>query len=102
MSVIDRRTLLRTILPGAAVTAVGVTALASGGARVLIPAAEAMPLALDKTKPLEPLDVDELFQQAQWGPPPRRRYRRYRRRVRRWTCWWYRGRRRCGWRWGWV
>jgi len=93
MTSIDRRTLLRSILPGAAVAVATVSVVAAGGASVLIPQAEAMPLAIDKTNPL---DVDELFQPAQWVAPRRRWARR---RVRRWTCWWWRGRRRCGWRW---
>jgi hypothetical protein len=96
MTSIDRRTLLRHILPGAAVTAAGIAAIAAGGTSALMPQAEAMPLAIDKTSPLS---VDELFQKAQ-VVVVRPRGRRVRRR--RWQCWWYRGRRRCGYRWSWV
>jgi hypothetical protein len=97
MTTFDRRTLLKQILPGAVAAATGVAAIATGGLGVVLPnAAEAMPLAIDKTNPL---NVDELFQktQAVIVVPRRRRVRR-----RRWECWWYRGRNRCGWRWRWV
>src|SRR5262245_28771574 len=99
MNPIDRRTLLRQILPGAAAAAVGVVAVATGGGGALMSDAEAMPLARDKASPLE-TEVEQLFQktQAVIVVPPRRR--RVRRRV--WQCWWYRGRRVCGYRWIWV
>lgn len=98
MTQIDRRTLLRQILPGAAavVAGMGTVGAASGS---LISQAVAMPLALDKVNPLS-ADVEQLFQKTQAVvivPPRRRRVRR-----RRWTCWWYRGRRRCGYRSTWV
>ncbi len=63
MSAISRRTLIRQILPGAVVTATGVAAVAAGGMSVVLPnTADAMPLAIDKTNPL---NIDELFQKTQ-------------------------------------
>jgi hypothetical protein len=89
MAGIDRRTLLRNILPGAVVTAVGVTAIATVGLSLVPPnAAQALPV--DKLNALKTTDLVEKAQVVVVGP---------RRRRRRWTCWWYRGRRRCGWRW---
>jgi hypothetical protein len=91
MTAIDRRTLLRDILPGALVTAAGLTAVAAAGLSV-VPSgpAEAMPLTVDKIKALRTVEVAEKAQVVVVGP---------RRRRRRWVCWWRRGRRVCGWRW---
>ena len=76
MDTIDRRTMLRCILRGTAIAAVGVAVIPS--------AVEAVPIALEKSPAGLP---DELVEQAQWG------------RRRRWVCTWHRGRRVCGWRW---
>jgi hypothetical protein len=87
MNVIDRRTMMRSVLGGAAAATVGVTA-----AMTLAPnPVEAMPLALDKDLPAK---TDDLVREAQVVVvPPRRRRRR------RWVCRWRRGRRVCGWVW---
>jgi hypothetical protein len=85
MSVIDRRSLMRSLVGGAAVAALGVTAV---GVLASVPL-QAAPLPADK---LLPAKAGDLIQQAQV-------VYRGRRRRRRWVCWW-RGRRRvCGWRW---
>jgi hypothetical protein len=87
MQDIDRRTLLRQAMYGAAVA----TAAAAGLAPLLSTTANAMPLTLDKALPGR---MDGLIEQAQViVVPPRRRRRRRR------VCWWRRGRRVCGWRW---
>jgi hypothetical protein len=78
MTLIDRRAMLKEILPGAVVTAVGVAAL---GSVVRPTVAEAFPSIVSK------LDGQMPVEQIQW------------RRRRRWVCWWRRGRRICGWRW---
>jgi hypothetical protein len=83
MAAIDRRTLLRDILPGAAVVTIGV---ATAGWAITTPnLAQAVPLAAAKTPGAA---IGDLVEKAQ----PRRR---------RWVCWWSRSRRRrvCGWRW---
>lgn len=96
MAAIDRRTLLREFLPGAIVTAAGVTAIATVGLSLLPPStAEAMPLTIDKINALKAEDLVEKAQVVIVGPGHRRRHRR---RHRRWVCWWHRGRRVCGWR----
>jgi hypothetical protein len=84
MREIDRRTMLRGILFGTAF-------ITAGGVAVTIPdLAEAVPLAADKTGPIE---TDDLFEDqdhvelVQWW------------RRRRWRCWWRRGRRVCVRRW---
>src|SRR5919108_5199560 len=98
MSVMNRRDLIQRALAGAAVVAVGVS--------VMPRAIEAAPLAAGKTLP--PDATDEFVQNVwhrYWHRPWRRRRRRRRRRWRRywrrryWDCWWYRGRRVCGWQW---
>jgi hypothetical protein len=81
MTEIDRRSILRGILSGAAVAAVGFTLMPDE--------AEAVPLAMDKTGPAE---VDDLVEKAQVVVVrPRRRRRRQ-------VCYWRRGRRVCVWR----
>lgn len=92
MVTIDRRSLLREILPGAVVTAAGVTAIATIGLS-LAPqnVAQAAPLTMDKINALMAGERAEKAQVVVVGP--RRRSRR-----RRWVCWWRRGRRVCGWR----
>jgi hypothetical protein len=85
MELIDRRALARRILFGAAVAAVGL-ALSPGTASAM-PLDGRIPGALD--------DWLEKTQAVVVTSGPRRRPRR---RVRR--CWWSRGRRVCGWRWG--
>lgn len=91
MATIDRRTLLRDILPGAVVTAAGMTAIGSVGLS-LVPssAAQAAPLTMDKINALRTGEPAEKAQVVVVGPRRRRR--------RRWVCWWRRGRRVCGWR----
>jgi hypothetical protein len=91
MAAIDRRTLLREVLPGAVVVAVGVT---TAGFVFMPKVADAVPLAMDKANALK---VDPFAEKAQFVVGPRRR--RWRRGGRRWVCWWRRGRRVCGWRW---
>jgi len=100
MSAIDRRYLLKQILPGA-IAAAGV---ASVGLSLIPRAAEAIPLASDKTNHLETREPAEKAQywgprrrwgpRRYWGPPPRRRWWGRPRRV----CWWRYGRRVCVWR----
>jgi hypothetical protein len=82
MAAIDRRALLRDILPGAAVATV---AVATAGWAVTPKVAEAVPLAPLNTGAAT---FNDLVEKAQW-------------RRRRWVCWWSRSRRRrvCGWRW---
>jgi hypothetical protein len=99
MNGIDRRGLLTLMLGAAAAATIG-----SGPA---LHVAEAAPLP-PGAGPSE--DRDDVVQQAQYGPPSRRRGRgrgwdpRRRRgwgfgpRRRRWACWRSRGRRVCGWR----
>jgi hypothetical protein len=84
MTAIDRRTLLRDILPGAAVVTIGV---ATASWAITTPnVAQAVPLAAAKISAAPINDVVERVQV---------------RRRRRWVCWWSRSRRRrvCGWRW---
>jgi hypothetical protein len=85
MAAIDRRTLLRTLLPGA-VAAAGVATI---GFSMMPSPAEAIPLTIDKINALKDKKVAEDAQVVIVGP---------RRRRRRWVCWWRRGRRVCGWR----
>ena len=90
MQGIDRRSMLRHVLCGAAAATVGIGLMAD--------AAEAVPLALEKNLAGK---ADDLVEEAQWGPGPGR-WRgppgRWRGR-RRWVCWRNRfGRRVCGWR----
>lgn len=81
--VMNRRTMLTDILPGAAVAIAGVTTVGW----VLAPkAADAVPLGIAKT---DGAKADELVQRAQVVVVHPRRRRR---------CWWHRGRRVCGWR----
>ena len=94
MEAIDRRSALRGIL---------CVVVATGCSTALLPdGAEAMPLALKKDFAAP---ADDLRHEAQFvgvGPPPRPLpVRHRRRRRRRWTCYWRRGRRVCGWRWVW-
>jgi hypothetical protein len=83
MNEVDRRTVVRGILSGAAVVALGLT--------VMPKAVEAVPLAMNKNAfgPPSGGKTDSLIEQAQVVV----------RRRRRWVCWWRRGRRVCGWRW---
>ena len=78
MSEIDRRTLIRSFIPGAVVTAVGVTTLASVGLSLTSTSAEALPVAK--------LNVAEANTQVEEAHVVIRRRRRRRRR-------WYRRRR---------
>lgn len=87
MPAIDRRFLLKQILPGA-IAAAGV---ASVGLSFVPRPAEAIPVASDKTNLLKIPEPAEKAQVVVVGP-------RRRRRGRRWVCWWRRGRRVCGWR----
>jgi hypothetical protein len=82
MEAIDRRTLLRDILPGAVIVTAGIAVTGVATPKV----AQAVPLAASKTNGA--IALDDLVEKAQ----PRRR---------RWVCWWSRSRRRrvCGWRW---
>jgi hypothetical protein len=87
MNVIDRRTMMRSVLGGAAAATVAVTV----GVGLMPKAAEAVPLTLGKDFPAR---KDDLVQEAQVVVvPPRRRRRR------RWVCRWRRGRRVCTWVW---
>lgn len=80
MSKIDRRTLLRGLVCGATVAAVGVAAMPRLAASAPIGAAKAGAAAPESlAKDAQVVIVN-----------PRRRRRRYR-------CRWYRGRRVCGW-----
>jgi hypothetical protein len=91
MDRIDRRGLL-ILLSGAAVTAT-----IGSGLAISVTEAAAAPLPAGR-----PTEADDALQQAQFGPPPRRRHPRrgwgFGPRRRRWDCWWHRGRRVCGWR----
>lgn len=88
MSEIDRRTLIRSIIPGAVITAVGVTALASAGLSLTSTTAEALPVA--KLNAAGPTNLVEEAQYIVVRGRRRRRRRWYRRR-----CYWRRGRRYC-------
>jgi hypothetical protein len=92
MTAIDRRTLLRTILPGALAT-VGIATI---GLTLAPKAAEAVPLAADKLGAAKTLDPVEKAQVVVVDPRGRRRRHWHRRRRR--VCWWRRGRRVCVWR----
>jgi hypothetical protein len=96
MNSIDRRGFLRGVIGTAAVAAVATTA----GVTLMTSTAEAAPVPADKNLRQA---MEEFAEPVQY----RRRYYRgrywrhpswYRRRRRRWTCWWSRGRRVCGWR----
>ena len=94
MTAVDRRTVLRSILPGAVVAVAGVAAIG-----LTVNSAEALPLAAGKINPLKDLPDESLIEKAQVViVDPWRRRRRWRG-GRRWVCWWRRGRRVCGWRW---
>jgi hypothetical protein len=111
MTAISRRNLLTQLLPGAAVAAAGVATI---GWTIAPESADALPLGMAGAARVE---VDELVEKAQIGPPPRphpspgppprphplpgpRPPRRpHHRPRRRWECWWHRGRRICDWRW---
>jgi len=83
MADVDRRKMLREILWGATIIAVGATALPT--------VVESAPLdaeALDIDRAIAEATPDGFDALDQWG-----------RRRRRWVCWWHRGRRTCGWRW---
>src|SRR5262245_12865538 len=93
MDCIDRRGVL-TLMFGAA-------AAATIGSGLDVDVAEAAPLPLGTLGTGQTEDSDDILQQAQFGPPPRRRHPRHRRGFgprRRWDCWWRKGRRVCGWR----
>ena len=88
MDAMDRRTLVRGILSGAAIF----------GASLALPTgvAEAMPVDLSPATAL-----DDPVEEAQWGPHPHwhgnHRGNWHGHRGRRHVCWWHRGRRVCGW-----
>ncbi|MEH2674599.1 hypothetical protein DXU07_36100 [Bradyrhizobium elkanii] len=94
MDELDRRIVLRKMLGG--VAAVGL------GTGLLTQAAKALPLAPEDALVAKTDDPERPLHMVVARPPPRPRppppRRRWHRR-RRWTCWWHRGRRRCGWRW---
>jgi hypothetical protein len=92
MAEIDRRTVLRGALSGAAF-------ITAGGVAITTPElADAIPLAAEKSGPIKTDDLfgdQDLIDRVQYW---RRRRRRWWRR-RRWVCWWRRGRRVCVRRW---
>ena len=88
MTAIDRRTLLKDLLPGALATA----GIVSAGLALMPKVAEAVPLAVEKTGAAKTVDPVEKAQVV--VVHPRRRRRRHRRQV----CSWRRGRRVCVWR----
>jgi hypothetical protein len=103
MTAISRRNLLTHILPGAAVAVAGVATI---GWTIAPESADALPLGIAGASRVE---VDELVEKVQLGPPPRphprpphrpphRPHPMPRPRHRRWVCRWHRGRRICGWR----
>jgi hypothetical protein len=94
MEAIDRRSALRGIL---------CVVVATGCSASLLPdVAGAMPLALKKDFATSTDDLRHEAQAVARRPPPRPLPARHRRRRRRrWTCYWHRGRRVCGWRWVW-
>ena len=98
MAEIDRRTMLRGVLLGAAFITAGGVAVTSAP-----DLAEAVPLAADKTGPVETDDLFEDQERVQLAQYYWRRRRRrwwwWHRRRRRWACWWRRGRRVCARRW---
>jgi hypothetical protein len=85
MGQLNRRSMMRGILCGAAVVGIGL-ALPSGEA-------EAMPV--DASLADAP---DGLIEDVQWHGNNWHGNNWNRRRGRRWVCWWHRGRRVCGWR----
>jgi hypothetical protein len=94
MTAIDRRTLLRTILPGALAT-VGIATI---GLTLAPKAAEAVPLAVDKlgaAKTLDPVEKAQVVVVDKKHRGPRRRRRDFHRRRRRRDCFWRRGRKVC-------
>jgi hypothetical protein len=84
MRTIDRRSLVRGILFGAAAAGLAISPVAA----TAMPLDDRIPDALDTWIAKAQAVV------VRPGPGPRRRPRR---RVHR--CWWHRGRRVCGWRW---
>jgi len=84
MNAIDRRSVLKGLLCGAAVTTVGLS--------ILPKFAEAVPLSAVKSGAVKP---EPLVEEARVTVHvhPRRRHRN-----KRWRCWRHRGRRVCGWR----
>jgi hypothetical protein len=86
MTALDRRTVLRNILPGALAT-VGIAAV---GLTIMPKVAEAIPLAADKTGAAKTVDPVEKAQVVVVHPRRRRRRRQ--------VCSWRRGRRVCVWR----
>jgi hypothetical protein len=98
MTAIDRRALLRDILPGAIVVAAGVTTI---GFAFRPNVTQAMPLTGDTPNApkidtlagkTQAMDFGSRHRRGHWHGHRRRRHRR-------WVCWWHRGRRVCGWRW---
>jgi hypothetical protein len=88
MTAIDRRAMLRDILPGALVATVGVAAV---GLTITPEAAESMPIeAGDLLNTEKAEDLDARAQVVVVGGRRRRRRR---------VCFWRRGRRVCVWRW---
>jgi hypothetical protein len=84
MKEIDRRAVLTGMICGAAVATVGLAAIPR--------AAQSMPLGATKAGAVKPEDLVEEAR-VTIHVHPRRRHR-----GRHWRCWWYRGRRVCGWR----
>jgi hypothetical protein len=96
MAEIDRRSMVRGMLYCAAFAAAG------SGAITTPELAKAVPLAADKTGPLETddlLDADDLRDMNAEDYVQQVQYWYRRRRRRRWRCWWRRGRRVCVRRW---
>jgi hypothetical protein len=84
MPALDRRTLIKNMLPGAVATAAGVTALSY----VLNPTvAEALSIPQKKIDAGTGVDFVQKTQVVVVRRPRRRR-----------VCWWHRGRRICRWR----
>jgi hypothetical protein len=91
MTAIDRRAVLRDILPGA-LAAIGAAAV---GLAITSEAAESMPIAAGDL--LNAAKAEDLVANAQVVVVNPRRRRRRRR-----VCFWRGGRRVCTWRWVWV
>ena len=103
---VDRREMLRSIIGGAAVVTAAVAtvgfALCPGEIEANVQDEIEATLPDAQTSLAAQGNGSDAFAQVTAVPPigvvpPRRRRRR-----RRWVCWWYRGRRVCGWRWRWV
>jgi hypothetical protein len=92
MTLIDRRSMMRSLF-GGVVAAAAVSTVAAG---IMSGPAGAMPRVLDNL----PGKLDNLVREAQ-VVERRHRHRHRRRRPprKRWVCRWHRGRRVCGWTW---